>query len=294
MEVGFVGLGAMGLPMARNLAERLKIRPRIYDKNPAALKAASAWGDLCNSPLEVVRSGGIVISMLPADAHVREVALGADGIVNSTESGFVYADFSTIGPETIKEVAAALGARGIKTIGGAVTLGVPAAEKGTLAIYVDGDEQLVERCKPVFSGFAQTILYIGALGQAKLIKLMNNYFTAVNVALTAEALAIGMKAGIDCDTLVKLLEKGSADSYVLRNHFEKFYLKNDIGPGKFGTDYMIKDVNILIDYCRGAEAPLMMGATAVSLYRGVSAAGYGKHYYPVILKWLQETTGAKG
>lgn len=293
MDVGFIGLGAMGMPMARNIAERLGIKPRVYDANPKALETAAAWATVCNAPREVPSSGGIVITMLPADAHVKDVALGEQGLVHASAGEFTYADFSTISPDTIKLVDATLSQRGIKTIGGACTLGVAAAQKGTLAIYVDGDPALVDACRPTFAAFAETILYIGELGHAKLIKLMNNYFSGVNVALTAEALLIGMKAGIDLATLVKILEQGSADSYVLRNHFEKFYLKDDIGPGRFGTDYIMKDINILIDYCRGKHAPLLLGATANSLYRGVSAAGYGKHYYPVILRWLQENTEAK-
>lgn len=293
MDVGFIGLGAMGMPMARNIAERLKIRPRVYDANPKAAQAAASWATPCETAAQVPTDGSTVISMLPADAHVKEVALGATGLVAAKASSFTYADFSTISPDTITHVGERLARRGVATIGGAVTLGVPAAQKGTLAIYVDGDEQVVDVNRYLFAAFAESVFYMGDLGKAKLIKLMNNYSAAVNAALTAEALAIGAKAGLDLTTLVNLLEKGSADSYVLRNHFEKFYLKDDIGPGKFGTDYMIKDVNILIDYCRRAKAPLMMGATALSLYRGVSAAGYGKHYYPIILKWLQETTEAK-
>jgi 3-hydroxyisobutyrate dehydrogenase-like beta-hydroxyacid dehydrogenase len=293
MDVGFIGLGAMGMPMARNIAERLKVRPRVYDANPKAAREAASWATVCASPAEVAVDGSTVISMLPADAHVKDVALGASGLITSKARSFTFADFSTIGPDTIKLVGDRFAERGIATISGAVTLGVPAAQKGTLAIYVDGDEAVVDACRPIFAGFSESVFYMGKLGQAKLIKLMNNYSAAVNVALTAEALAIGTKAGIDLETLVKLLKKGSADSYVLRNHFEKFFLKDDIGPGKFGTDYMLKDNNILLEYCRTAEAPLMMGATAVSLYRGVSAAGYGKHYYPVILRWLQETTEAK-
>jgi len=293
VEVGFIGLGAMGMPMARNLAERLRTRPRVYDKNPQALQAAAGWAQVCHSPRDVATPGGVVISMLPADAHVNEVALGTDGLAASPVAPFTYADFSTISPETIKRVAGELEKRGVSTIGGAATLGVAAAEKGALAVYVDGDEHVVNLNKPTFSAFAKSIFYIGQIGQAKLIKLMNNYLVALNVALTAEALDIGSKSGIDLKTIVELLQKGSANSYALANHFGKAFLADDIGPGKFGTDYMVKDLNILIDYCRSAHAPLMMGATAVSLYRGASASGYGKHYYPVILKWLQEKTGAK-
>lgn len=293
MDVGFIGLGAMGMPMARNIAERLKVRPRVYDANPKAVEAAAPWATLCSSPAEVAVDGSTVITMLPADAHVKDVALGSNGIIASKARSFTFADFSTISPDTIKQIGTRFAERGIATVGGAVTLGVPAAQKGTLAIYVDGDESVVDACRPVFAGFSESVFYMGELGKAKLIKLMNNYSAAVITVLTAEALAIGTKAGIDLETLVRLLEKGSADSYVLRNHFEKFFLKDDIGPGKFGIDYQIKDNNILLDYCRSAKAPLMMGATAVSLYRGASAAGYGKHYYPIILRWLQETTGAK-
>ena len=293
MEVGFIGLGAMGYPMAKNIAAKLDTRPRVYDANSKVLNAAAEWATVCRSPREVAEPGGIVLTMLPADQHVKTVALGPDGIIDSGAKDLVFADFSTISPATLQEVADRLAERGIQTVGGACTLGVAAAEKGTLTVYVDGDEVVVDRCRPVFTAFAETIAYMGRLGHAKLVKLMNNYFAALNVALTAEALAIGIKAGIELPMLVSLLQKGSADSYVLRNHFEKFYLPGDIGPGRFGVDYMLKDLNILVDYCRRTHAPLMMGATAASLYRGVSADGYGRHYYPVILQWLQETTGGK-
>ncbi|HEY3884812.1 MAG TPA: NAD(P)-binding domain-containing protein, partial [Vicinamibacterales bacterium] len=132
MEIGFIGLGAMGMPMARNIAQRLKLRPRVYDANPKALETAKAWAEVCASPRDVPREGGIVLSMLPADAHVKEVALGENGITASTAGTFTYADFSTISPDTIVHAGEKLRQRNVATIGGACTLGVAAAEKGTL------------------------------------------------------------------------------------------------------------------------------------------------------------------
>src|SRR5271155_1075264 len=116
----------MGLPMARNLAKNLNVRPRGYDVNAAVLESTADWATVCGSPREVPVSGGLVASMLPADRHVKEVALGADGLNASQATDFIYADFSTISPDTIKFVGAQLESRKIKTIGGACTLGVAA------------------------------------------------------------------------------------------------------------------------------------------------------------------------
>jgi 3-hydroxyisobutyrate dehydrogenase-like beta-hydroxyacid dehydrogenase len=290
--VGFVGLGAMGAPMAHNIANSSNARVHVYDVDRTALDSARSWAEVHASPAEMAANCQLVISMLPADRHVRDVVLGKNGVAEGAERGTIFADFSTISPNTIVDVARVLAEKGIDTVGGAATLGVPAAKAGTLTVYVDGDAPTIDRCRPIFSCFAKTILYVGACGSAKLVKLMNNYLVGVNVAFTAEALALGVKAGLQLPMLIETLSKGSADSYALRHHFGKAVIDDDLGKGKFSTDYMIKDLSILLEYCRTAPAPAMFAALALSLYRGASAAGYGEHYYPIVMRWLGESLEA--
>jgi 3-hydroxyisobutyrate dehydrogenase-like beta-hydroxyacid dehydrogenase len=288
LRLGLVGLGAMGMHMARNMATALDVPVNVCDVSPAAVAAAAEWGGVaCATPRDLAQASDIVITMVPQDHHVRTVFLGEDGLIAGAHKDLIAIDFSTIGPWTITEIAEAFAETEAVAFGGAATRGVPAAEAGDLTVFVDSDPPGFEIAKPVIQAFSGIIVPTGAVGSAKIMKLLNNLMAAVNVAATAEAVALAGKAGIPADVLIPLIQKGSGSSYAMDNHFAKNILSANIGPGIFSTDYILKDVRLAAEMARRNRHTLHFGALAMATYRGTRAMGYDQHYYPAVLRWME-------
>ncbi|MGE0852690.1 MAG: NAD(P)-dependent oxidoreductase [Hyphomicrobiaceae bacterium] len=291
-RIGFIGLGAMGLPMAKNLARKLGCTVQAYDVRSDILANVETWGGkAASSPADVTRESDIVITMLPDETAVLKVLCGAGGVIEGARAGLSVIDFSTIGPWALKEAAVRLAAKGASVHGGAVTLGVAAAEKGELAVYLDSMAADDPQIKPVVAAFSKTIIPTGDLANSKLIKLINNLMVAVNVAATAEAVAVAAKAGLPPEALVPLIRKGSGASYALNNHIANAAITGDTGPGKFGVNYILKDLEIAQEMARRTTQTAFFGALSVSAYRGTKAMGYGPNYYPIVLRWIELAAG---
>jgi 3-hydroxyisobutyrate dehydrogenase-like beta-hydroxyacid dehydrogenase len=287
-RLGFVGLGAMGMHMARNMAQALDAPVNVCDVSAAAVEAAGEWGGVaCASPADVAQASDIVITMVPADHHVRSVFLGDGGLIEGAHKNLIAIDFSTIGAWTITEIAEAFAETGAVAFGGAATRGVPAAKAGTLTVFVDSDPPAFETAKPVIEAFSEIIVQTGAIGSSKVMKILNNLMVGVNVAATAEAVALAGKVGIPAETLIRLIQKGSGSSYAMDNHFAKNLLSANIGPGIFPTDYILKDLRLAGEMARRQRHTLHFGALAMAVYRGTGAMGYDKHYYPAALRWME-------
>ncbi len=292
LRLGFVGLGAMGAPMARHMAERLQAPVNVFDVRDAALEAACGWGGVaCAAPREVAEKSDVVITMLPDDAAFSAVALGADGLITGAHDALIAVDFSTIGPWTMRDISKAFAEAGAVAFGGAATLGVGAAVEGRLTVYLDDEAVPFEKVAPVVGAFAETIVPTGPVGSAKVVKIVNNLMAGVNVAATAEAVALGAKAGIPAEVLIPLILKGSGTSYALDYHFRRRLLEGDIGPGTFPVDYMLKDLGLAVELGRRHDHTLFFGALAMAAYRGAAALGYEDYYFPVVLRWMERAAG---
>jgi 3-hydroxyisobutyrate dehydrogenase-like beta-hydroxyacid dehydrogenase len=288
LRIGFIGLGAMGLPMAKCLVRNTDYTLRIFDVRPSVNAAASAWGATpSKSATEVAAESDVVITMLPDDAAVCAVAYGDDGILKGAHPGMVLMDFSTIGPWTIRAVTDRLAPVGVRVFSGAVTLGVRAAIEGNLAVYLDKEAAADEVLSKIVRGFSAAIVPIAGSGNAKVIKLINNLMVGVNVAATAEAVALAEKAGLPATTLVPLILKGSGSSYALANHIARSVLDDDLGEGKFGVDYILKDIKLAMELGKRLNHTTFFGALGMSSYRGAKALGYGANYYPIVLRWME-------
>lgn len=288
LRSGFVGLGAMGSGMARNLAEKGRQPLAVYDKLEARCQAARDWGAvICATPAKVAERSDVVFTMLPDDASVLDVVFGESGIAAGTHQDLVLVDFSTIDPGTLVGIADRLKGRCKGIIGGAATLGTIAAEEGRLSVFVDDYDGLLEPVRPQIECFAQQIMPSGGLGSAKTMKLLNNLLVAVNVTATAEALILGEKAGIPAEVSIPILLKGSGASYALKHHFEGAYLDGALVPGRFPVNYMLKDLRICQKLAERSNHSMLFGSQALSTYRGARALGYGEHYYPIVVEWMK-------
>jgi 3-hydroxyisobutyrate dehydrogenase len=292
-KIGFIGLGAMGLPMAQNLlAKGYKltvydiVKERVEEVTKRGAKAAT-------SSKEVAEVSDTIITMLPSSPNVREAILGKDGVIAGIKKGSILLDMSTIDPVTTREVAKILSDRGAKMLDAPVARGVAAAKAGTLAIYVGGEKEVYEKCKDILSAMGTDVLYVGGSGAGEIVKIVNNLMVATTVCSWAEALVLGVKAGVEPDVLFKALSTGSANSFVLQNHVKTSMLKGSFEKHVFPVDYMIKDLNLAL--VTGAEyhVPLHFGALACQAYETARAAGYSERYHPVVIKPLEELTGVE-
>lgn len=292
-RVGFIGLGAMGAPMARNLMKK-GYRPTVFDiaeeRVASLVQEGAAAGSSCK---EVAERSEIIITMLPSSPHVREAVLGSSGIIEGVKEGAVLIDMSTIDPLTTREIEEVLAKRGVKMLDAPVARGVPAAVQGTLAVFVGGDEATFESCKELISAMASDIDYVGEIGAGEVVKLVNNLILGVTVCALAEGLVLGVKAGVEPARLFKALSQGSANSFALQNHFRKFVYKGKFEEGVFPVQYILKDLDLVLKTAERFQVPQYFGALASQAYQQAAASGYGDRYYPVVVKTLEEITGVE-
>ena len=292
-KIGFIGLGAMGLPMSQNLLKK-GYELTVYDIVTERVESVAKQGaETATSCKKVAERSDVIITMLPSSPHVREAILGTEGVIEGVKRGSVVIDMSTIDPVTTREIAGILSDKGVRMLDAPVARGVAAAKAGTLAIYVGGEEAVYEKCKDILSAMGTDIHYVGGSGAGEIVKIANNLIVATTVCSLAEALILGIKAGVKPDILFKALSMGSANSFVLQNHVKNSILKGSFEKGVFPVDYMIKDLNLAL--VTGAEyhVPLYFGSLACQAYELARAAGYSERYHPVVIRPLEELTGVE-
>jgi len=285
MKVAFVGLGAMGLPMARNLARVEGVQLNLYDLVPDRLAQAADLGTVAASFEDAVAHADIVFSVLPADTHVQTLA--AD-LARYGRAGQLYVDFSTISPQTIDAVAKDLAQVGIETVGIALTRSTAAAQAGTLALFTGGSEDAITLLRPLLDAMATDVLLTESIGAAKAMKIVNNMVVADLDILACETLVFGHQLGHNVDAIIDSMTRNGADSWALTNHIVKYVLPDDLGPGRFSTRYMAKDVGLCADLARDAGEPAPFTGLAQSYYRGVTANGHGDDYHMIVIRWLEQ------
>lgn len=292
-EIGFIGLGAMGSPMSKNLIKK-GYKLTVYDIVNERMEASVKLGaDAARSSKEVAERSDVIIIIVPSSPHVREVILGKGGVIEGVKKGSVVIDMSTIDPLTTREIARILSDKGVEMLDAPVARGVQAAIAGTLAIFVGGEQEVYEKCKDILSAMGKDIHYVGDSGAGEVVKIVNNLILATTMCSLAEALVLGVKAGVEPGVLVNALSQGSANSFVLENHVKKFVLKGKFEKGVFPVDYMIKDLDLALVTGAGHHVPLYFGSLACQAYELARAAGYNERYHPAVIRPLEELTGVK-
>jgi len=292
-EIGFIGLGAMGSPMSKNLIEK-GYKLTVYDIVNERMEASVKLGaDAARSSKEVAERSDVIIIIVPSSPHVREVILGKGGVIEGVKKGSVVIDMSTIDPLTTREIARILSDKGVEMLDAPVARGVPAAMSGTLAIFVGGQQEVYEKCKDILSAMGTDIHYVGDSGAGEVVKIVNNLILATTMCSLAEALVLGVKAGVEPGVLVNALSQGSANSFVLENHVKNFVLKGKFEKGVFPVDYMMKDLDLALVTGAGHHVPLYFGSLACQAYELARAAGYNERYHPAVIRPLEELTGVE-
>jgi 3-hydroxyisobutyrate dehydrogenase len=277
-RIGFIGLGNMGGHMARNLAaaETASYELSVFDVAPALLESVPG-ADPAASLAELAAGQDVIISMLPAGRHVREVYLGIDGnpdtgVLANVADGTLLIDCSTIDPDSARTVAEAARARGLEMIDAPVSGGTAGAEAGTLTFIVGGTDAALSRARPLLEVMGANIFHAGDSGAGQIAKICNNMLLAIHMAGTAEALALGVENGLDPAVLSEVMKQSSGGNWSL-NVYNPFPGVMEGVPasrgyeGGFLTDLMTKDLGLAMDTAEGSRSSVPMGALAKNLYR---------------------------
>jgi 3-hydroxyisobutyrate dehydrogenase-like beta-hydroxyacid dehydrogenase len=254
MEIGFIGLGHMGFPMARRLIEA-DHRVVAFDTSPDALDRAVAFGaQTASSPKEVADLAETVMASLPSPDVALQVATGADGVIEGARVKR-YLDLSTVGSHTAIQIHAALAERNIAALDGPVSGGVSGAENGTLAVMVSGPRGEYDILERTLETIGRP-LYLGeTAGSAQTMKLANNILAATVLIATAEVVVMGVKSGLDPGVMIDVLNAGSGATSASRDKFPRSILPRTFDYG-FGTGLMVKDVRLYLDEARALGVPV--------------------------------------
>jgi 2-hydroxy-3-oxopropionate reductase len=292
MDVGFIGLGLMGRPMALNLikaGQRVHVWSRRRESMQPLLDAGA--GD-CASAAEVARQASVTISMVADAPDVEQVTLGADGIADGASAGHIHIDMSTIAPAAAQSIAARLAARGIIALDAPVSGGEPGAIAGTLTIMVGGDADACARVQPLFAAMGKSITRIGEAGAGQVAKACNQIITGVGVASVAEALNFASKSGVDGAKVREALLGGFAYSRILENHGQRMLARN-FKPG-FKAWMHQKDVRIVMDEAHRLGLALPTAAATMQLFNAMAGSGLGEDDSVALLKLLERMSGGAG
>ena len=278
MKIAFIGLGNMGGSMAQNL---LKSGHQVfgYDLSAVALQHfAEAGGVVCDSPQAAAKQADIVVSMLPAAKHVREVYLGEHGILEVLQAGSLCIDSSTIDPQTIQEVAAAAQARQIRICDAPVSGGTLGAKDGSLTFMVGADVETFEAVKPVLSCMGKNLVHCGDVGTGQVAKICNNLILGISMTAVAEGMALGAKLGIDPQALAGVINSstGRCWSSEIYNPWPDICENAPSSRGYtdgFAAQLMLKDLGLAVDAAQQVDQPVVLGSMVQKLYQQLCQEG---------------------
>jgi 2-hydroxy-3-oxopropionate reductase len=292
MEVGFIGLGLMGRPMALNLIKaghRVHVWSRRRESMQPLLDAGA--GD-CASAAEAARRAAVTITMVADAPDVEQVTLGPDGVADGASAGHIHIDMSTISPAAAQSIAARLDGRGIVALDAPVSGGEPGAIAGTLTIMVGGELEACARVQPLFEAMGKSITRIGEAGAGQVAKACNQIITGVGVASVADALNFAAKSGVDGAKVREALLGGFAYSRILENHGRRM-LERNFKPG-FKAWMHQKDVRIVMDEAHRLGLALPTAAATMQLFNAMAGSGLGEDDSVAMLKLLERMSGGAG
>ncbi|TWB43452.1 3-hydroxyisobutyrate dehydrogenase [Nitrospirillum pindoramense] len=290
-RIAFIGLGNMGLPMARNL---LKAGHTVvgFDLSPQSLAAlAEAGGVIAGSVGDAASGAEVVVTMLPAGRHVRGVYEDAGNVFDTAAPGALLIDSSTIDVDSARAVAAAAAARGFVLVDAPVSGGTGGAAAGTLTFMVGGSDEAMERARPYLAQMGKTVVHTGGPGTGQAAKICNNMILGISMIAVSEAFALADKLGLDRQKLFDVSSTSSGQCWSLTTYcpvpgpVPTSPANRDYAPG-FAVDMMLKDLKLAQAAAASSGAATPLGANAAALYALFSAAGNGHLDFSAIVKMM--------
>jgi 2-hydroxy-3-oxopropionate reductase len=284
--IGFIGLGVMGAPMARNLLAA-DYEVVAWNRSPGPLEAlVEAGARPAEGPAAVAAEAEVLITILKDDAVVREVLGGPDGAIAAAPAGALVIDMSTVSPALARELAEEAGALDVAFLDAPVSGGDVGARDGTLSIMVGGEATDAERARPVFEVLGSRVTHVGAAGAGQVAKACNQVLVAVIFAGLAESLVLGSKLGVDPAAILDAVGGGMAANRIMEVRRDNF-LDHDFAPG-FKVDLHHKDLEIALGAGGEVDAPLPLTAEVQQMFRQLRAAGHGDEDDSALLRVAEQ------
>ena len=287
--IGFIGLGIMGRPMAKNLLKAgypLVVHNRSRGAVEDLVKAGAKAG---TSPRDVASQSDVLITMLPNSPDVEAVVLGRDGVIEGARAGMSLLDMSTISPLVSQKIGAVLAAKSVQMLDAPVSGGERGAIDAVLSIMVGGDKALFDKVLPIFQAMGKTITHLGPLGAGGFTKLANQIIVAVNLTALGEALTLAKKAGLDRELTLTALAGGLAGSKCL-DQKKPNYLAGTYNPG-FKIDLHYKDLGLIMESARALGVPLPATAAVQELFSALRVKGRGGLDHSGVITLLEDLAG---
>ena len=290
MRLGFIGTGHMGNPIARHLI-RAGNELVVFDRRPEAsanlIELGAAWGESASGVASQVE---VVFTSLPGPPEVDEAVLGDEGILAGARAGTVHVDLSSNLPSSVRRLARIEASRSVTFLDAPVSGMVTGAEAGTLAVFVGGDAKAYEMVRPLLQTFGGNVFHVGPVGNGNIVKLSNNLMTIASGLLVYEALALGVKAGLDAQKLYEMWNVSSSSRYVQN---VPRMLERQWDDPSFALALAAKDLGLAVESGRELAVPLTVTAAASQLYTRAVARGLGGKSPQAVLQVVEEEAGTK-
>ncbi len=290
MKIGFIGLGIMGRPMAKNLL-KAGYDLVVYDKFAKLDDVVAAGAKAGASNRDVAAQSDIVITMLPNSPHVKEAILGAAGVIEGAKPGAIVVDMSSIAPAASQEICAALKAKGVTMLDAPVSGGEPKAIDGTLAIMVGGDPKAFETVKPILEKMGSSVVLAGDIGAGNVTKLANQIIVALNIAAVSEAFVLATKAGVKPETVFNAIKGGLAGSTVM-NAKVPMMLAGNFAPG-FRIELHVKDLQNALDTAHALHVPVPLTASVMETMQALTIEGLSTSDHSAIVRHYERLAQAE-
>jgi 2-hydroxy-3-oxopropionate reductase len=289
--LGFIGLGLMGKPMAKNLL-KAGFALTVHSRSRGPVEELAALGaKAASNPRAVAAASEVVITIVPDSPDVEAVVTGPDGILAGANPGLIHIDMSTISPLVTQRLAEVEKQAGVTMLDAPVSGGTVGAEAGTLSIMVGGDEATFNACQPIFAAMGKKITHMGPSGAGQTTKACNQIMTGGIYAVMSEALVLAAKSGLDPAKVVEVLSGGAARCWALEVRAPRI-LKRELNPG-FKASMQYKDLNIVGETARALGVPTPITALTRELYAAMLAAGNGELDNSAVVTVLEAWAGVE-
>jgi len=280
--IGFIGVGVMGEPICRHLAQKSGVRVLVNDRSEEPLQRLAAFGAQAVSREQIAQQADVIFMSLPSGEVVEQVVLGEGGLLQSGHGGQIIVDLSTSAVSITRRIAAALAEAGMPFADAPVMRTRAAAEAGTLAVPGGADDEIFALIQPYIAMFAADVVHAGGIGAGQVVKILNNMVLYETVLALAEARAIGVRAGLDPERLFKAMSVGSADSFALRNHGLKAIVPQQFPERAFPVTYAKKDLMYAVALAEDVGIDATGAKNLIACFDKAIEAGHGDKYAPAI------------
>jgi len=285
-NIGFIGLGIMGKPMAKNLL-KAGYTLVVYDINAEPVnELVKAGAQEGKSSQDVASHSEVIITMLPNSPEVKAAVLGEKGVIDGAKPGMIVVDMSSISPIVSKEISKKLQQKGVAMLDAPVSGGEPKAIEGTLAIMVGGPQEAFDSVKDILGAMGTSVKLVGDIGSGNITKLANQIIVALNIAAMSEAMVLAVKAGVDPEKVYEAIRGGLAGSTVLDAKMP-MVLDGNFKPG-FRIELHIKDLMNVMDTAKELGAPAQLTSMVLEIMEALKEEGKGKNDHGGIIQYYEK------